>query len=262
MQDYTNFKVKGIQTDTVSVADYSMVGDKVARVIISFTGEPTKRKITEALVRKFNGLAAPVEGSFRLLNASTAVGYVKANKEVRVADEKQIKASYKVVSNNILVSTEDESLWEVKKGGDSLYLARHGQEDLADIVQSVLATNTSTPHFNMVASVLPTQNEVAAYVTENGDLDYGFVTKVGSKRAAIVSHVTKKPVLVPADRIVASYEVEVDAKVDKQIRKNLLVAEAKEDAKATMEDYYKQLYSYDKEYMDRVIEQINQLSFV
>lgn len=260
--EYTDFKLKGIKTDTVSISDYSMVTAKVARVIISFTGEPTKQSITDTLVRKFKGLAAPIESSFRLLDKSTAVGFVRANREVRLADEKQIRASYKVLSKNILVSNEDESMWEVKKGAGSLYLARHGQEDLSDVIQSALTANTNAPRFGMVASVMPNKNDVVAYVTENGDVDYGFATKIGIKRIALVSHVTKRPVLVPSNRIIASYEVDVDKNVDKQIRRNLITAENMEDVKPTMEDYYRQLYGYDTDYMNQVIEQIEQLSFV
>ena len=97
--------------NTVAITDYTMVSPSLARVIISYTGSPDKSFINNTLVKKFKGLAAPVEASFRSLDNNSAVGYVHLNREVRATNEKQIRASYKVLSKNILMSNEDDSLW-------------------------------------------------------------------------------------------------------------------------------------------------------
>lgn len=247
--------------NTVAITDYTMVSPSLARVIISYTGSPDKSFINNTLVKKFKGLAAPVEASFRSLDNNSAVGYVHLNREVRATNEKQIRAGYKVLSKNILMSNEDDSLWEVKKGAGSIYLARHGEEDLSSIVQSTLSHNSTAPRFGLVASVMPQPKELAAYVTNTGDMDYGFVTKVGTKKVAIVSRATGKPVIMNSDRIVASYEAEIPVSMDKKIRKKL-IAETTDEAKATMEDYYRELYGYDPNYMNEVIKSIEEMSFL
>ena len=47
----------------------------------------------------------------------------------------------------------------------------------------------------------------------------------------------------------------------KKIRKKL-IAETTDEAKATMEDYYRELYGYDPNYMNEVIKSIEEMSFI
>lgn len=255
-------KLKGLKP-TITVTDYKMITSKVARVIISFTGTPTKENISSTLVKSFKGLAAPIEGSFRKLDKFSAVGYVRANRETRLTNEKEIRASFISASknSNILMSNEDNSLWEVKEGAGNIYLARYGNEDLSSLIESTLSHNPNAPRISMVASVLPQPKELVAYVTDTGDVDYGFATKVGTKNVALVSYATRANTVIPASKVVASYEADISKETDLYIHKCLL-AETKDNAKATMEDYYRKLYGYDQDYMNECIRQIEELSFV
>src|SRR5271167_1679662 len=115
---------QNVSTTTVAITDYKMKSETLAKVIVSFTGSQSKEELRSALLEKFDGLAAPVEDSFRIVKAGVAVGFVRANKEVRVVSDKEIRASYKVMSSNIMMDNDDKSLWEVREGKAGKFLAR------------------------------------------------------------------------------------------------------------------------------------------
>jgi hypothetical protein len=108
-------------TKTVSITDYDMLSPTLARVVIAYTGRQTKESIRATILEKTDNLAAPVENSFRIVKANSvggiAVGYLRANKEVRVIDEKEIRAGYRVMSSNIMMDNSDRSLWERRSDG-------------------------------------------------------------------------------------------------------------------------------------------------
>jgi hypothetical protein len=254
-------------TDTVAIADYEMVSPTVARVIISYTGSQTPSKIAAAVAKLTGNEASIVENSFRKLTASSAVGYIRANREIRPVTENEIRASYKSASANILMSNEDDSLWEVKKVGGQTYLAKQNTDNLEDLVTAVLNTNTlDAPKLRVLSSLNPQKNELVAFVSDAGDVDYGFVTALGKDSVKIESKTTLKPVVASKKQIIASYEVEIDKETDTAVRHSLskrIRAAAKTDAdvKATMSEYYNELFGYDPAYLAEVIKQINETSF-
>ena len=91
--------------NTVAITDYTMVSPSLARVIISYTGSPDKSFINNTLVKKFKGLAAPVEASFRSLDSNSAVGYVHLNREVRATNEKQIRSEFIITALPVALET-------------------------------------------------------------------------------------------------------------------------------------------------------------
>lgn len=266
MSDSFELGLRGI-TDTVSIADYAMVTPNIARVIISFTGKQTPSKIAASVAKITNNQAAIIENSFRLVTNNAAVGYIRANREIRPVTDNEIRASYKSASANILMSNDDDSLWEVKKIGGQTYLARQDNDNLEDLVTAVANYNTiNTPKLKLLSSVIPQRNELVAYISDNGDVDYGFVTATGKDAVKVQSRATRKPVIASLNRIIGSYEIEIDTATDKAVRQNVskkIHAAARSDAdiKATMTDYYNELFSYDPEYLAKVIKIINETSF-
>jgi hypothetical protein len=77
---------------TVSLTDYELMSPKLAKVMISFTGKFNKESIRASLLEKFDNRAAPVEDSFREVRAGVAVGFLRANREVRVLDQQELRA--------------------------------------------------------------------------------------------------------------------------------------------------------------------------
>lgn len=244
-------------TDTVAIVDYKMLNNGLARVVVSFTGQPSKTKIKAKVAEMTGNRAAIVENSFRLVAKNAAAGYIRANQEIRQVDEKEIRANYVTASANILMSNEDNSLWAVKKVGDSTYLAKQDDEDLDDVVEAVLSRSAiQAPRLMALASVKPEKHDLVAFVTDQGDMAYGFVTSANSKACKVMANCSKKPMIVANDQIVSSSQVEIDAATDKAVRQKVLAAN-----KSTMVDYYSELFSYDQQYLNQVIDMINDMSF-
>ena len=93
-------------------------------------------------------------------------------------------------------------------------------------------------------------------MTDQGDMAYGFVTSANNKACKVMANCSKKPMIVANDQIVSSSQVEIDAKTDKAVRQKVLAAN-----KSTMVDYYSELFSYDQQYLNQVIDMINDMSF-
>lgn len=266
MSETFELSLQGI-TDTVAIADYEMISPKIARVILSYTGNQTPSKIAASVAKMTGNQAAIVENSFRQVNDHCAIGYIRANCEIRPVSEKEIRANYSSASANILMSNEDDSLWEVKKVGDQTYLAKQNNDDLDDLIMAVANHKlTGTPKLATFASVKPQRNELVAFVNDAGDVSYGFVTAIGKGSVKIQASNTSYPVLAKNDRIIGAYEVEIDAATDTAVRKQLshkIRAAARSDAdiKATMSQYYSELFGYDPEYVSKIIQQIEESSF-
>src|SRR5476651_1457846 len=113
---------KGIDPNTVAITDFKIMANKIAKVVISFTGKFDRQAITASLSEQLDNLATPIENSFTHVRAGVALGFIRANQEVRVVEPKELKASYKVMSNNMMMDDKDKSLWEVRKGASGTYL--------------------------------------------------------------------------------------------------------------------------------------------
>ena len=249
----------------VSIRASRMINDRVAKVLISYFGKCDASYIQSQVSKQLNGLGSIVEGSFHDVDVEgssgkAAVGYVRVNREVRMPTQSELRASYRVLSSNILMSNEDRTLWEIKKGKNATYLARHGNEDLSELLELCTAkvTANSSERSALNASVRPEQYDFATFVNEVGDRDYGFVLASSNKKSKIVSFNMKTAVVIPNESVIASVQVTIDPILAKTIKRKV-EADTKDGSLADMEDYYKTLYSYDPEYMKEFIDDVKEL---
>ena len=259
-----NLNLKGVTTDSVSIVAARNITPTLSRVIISCTGNMTPEKIKFAIAKQLSGLGSIVESSFRKLELPEvgrhiAVGYVRANREVRMPTENEIKANYRVLSSNILMSNEDRTLWEVKKGKATTYLARHGSEDLSELVS--LATANSHPVSSVTAavnaSVQAQKFDFVTFVNEFGDVDHGFVLNATAKNVKIVAMSSRNTVVAPSATIINAHQVKIDPLLAKAVKKQV-EADTKDKSWADAEDYYKELFKYDPDYMNEFLDDIKQ----
>ena len=259
-----NLNLKGVSTDSVSIVAARTITPNLSRVIISCVGQVTPEKIKLAIAKQLNGFGSIVESSFRRLDLPEvgkylAVGYVRANREVRIPTESEIKANYRVLSSNILMSNEDRSLWEVKKGKATTYLARHGNEDLSELVS--LATANSHPVSSVTAavtaSVQPQKFEFVTFVNEFSDVDHGFVLSANSKNVKLVAMSNRNTVVTPVATIINAHQVKIDPLMAKAVKKQV-EANTQDGSWADAEDYYKELFAYDPAYMQEFLDDIKQ----
>lgn len=246
-----------------SVTDCHMKSKTLARVTLAFnTMDATRKECEQAVAALFDGLAAPVEGSFRPIRSGglpAYVGFIRANREVKnLTDE--IQASLKVVSSNLLLDKADDSLWEIKQGpsGDR-YLCKQGNEDLAELVAASVSTQFGVPNLNRVMASLPSPMEYAAFVNpESEEVQFGYVIASEGGKVQIAKRVNGEVNEVEVD---ATLLVEVASFKNAEIHKEVAAPSAQGD-KAAMKDYYKRLYSYNPEYYAQVEKMIDQHAFL
>lgn len=243
--------------NTIALTDYELVTPLLARVIVSYTGRMTREQIKANLMEQFDNLAAPIENSFHVIKATnyggTAVGFVRANKEVLVVNDKEIRANYRVMSSNIMMDNRDKSLWEVKEGRGGKFLARHGQEDLSELVEARIQRRTDVPALRHVAMASAVKGEYASYVSKTGDVDHGFVLAANESKVQVLSSTTGLAETVTANMVTRLDRVPVPKDFHKQMVKAGITPEDKAKAK----EYWQKLYSYDPAYLSDVQKQVD-----
>lgn len=255
----TTFKGMNISSATVAITDFKMQTPSIAKVIISFTGKQTKDTIREALLAKLDRQAAPIENSFRVVKETNtggvAVGFLRANREVRVVDnEKQLRASYRALGSNIMMDQADKSLWEVKDGAGGKYLARHGNEDLSELVQASVHRRADIPGISKLAMAKAARHELVAFVSPSGDMDYGFAIGTRDDAVRVVSATTQAAMAVDYNMVTFMAPVPVPRAVHKRITEAGL---SREDKNQQIE-YYRKLFGYAPDYLADVIEMVNE----
>lgn len=244
---------------TLSITDHQMVAPNIARVVISFTGKHDRESLTAAICKKFDNKVAPVENSFREFGRGMAVGFVRANLDIQVPSQKELKANYRVMgSGNIMMDNRDKSLWKVKQGAAGTYLARHQQEDLSELVNASMYPRSDVPSLSsMTASSSGGKpREYVSFVTDAGDVDHGFITAVSTAGAKmkVMSATTRMEHIVPTDRAVSYCNVQIPAKVHAKLVKAGLSPQQKDLQK----QYYEQLFFYAPDYLDEVKKTIDE----
>lgn len=250
---------KGINTTTVAITDYKLISANVARVILSTSGNPTKEQVSAQLSQQLQNLAAPIENSFRHIKAGVTIGYVRANRPVRVVEEKEIRASYKVMASNILMDKQDNTLWEVKQGAGGTFLARHGNEDLSELVEASLNPRMGVPRLNHIAQASVAKREFVAFASASGDMDYGFCVASSKEKGLIkvVSFTQRKAVVVQTEAVASVIPAGANGvRIPKAVHDRIIKAGiTRSDAEQEIA-YYNRLYAYDPAYLSEVIDQV------
>lgn len=250
----------GLNPDSVSITDYKLVASNVARVIVATSGNLTPERIVAGISAKLGHHGTVVENSFRALRANVSVGFVRACPEVRVVQQQELRANYRVFASNsnIMMDNNDQSLWQLKKGAAGTFLARHGQEDLSSLVQAAATNRIDVPRLSQLAVNAAAEREFVAFASASGDMDYGFVVNYNDEQQKIrlVSVASRSAVVIPAACVASVLPVGA-VKISRATHNRLVQAGISRADAANAIKYYTQLYSYDKPYLKLVIEQIN-----
>lgn len=238
---------------TLNITDYSLVTANLAKVVVSYTGEIDSDEFRSRLVAKLNGLAAPVASSFKRIAAGVAIGFIRANRQVVVPSSKELKANYRVMAKNVLMSESDKQLWDVRSGAAGTYLVRRGEEDLGELVNAATQRRTDVPRVRDVTIAKAAAKELVAFVGEDGSIDHGFATATSDNKVRVLSVARGHTMEVTYDQVVSIYPVDVKPDVQRAVTASLTAAE-RQSAVA----YYRRLYSYAPDYLQQVIRQINE----
>lgn len=248
---------------TLALTDYKMITPTLARVVVATSGNPSQKEMAEMIRAKFENLATPVEGSFKELQNQSAVGYIRANREVRVVTDKELTASYRVMSSNIMMDNHDKSLWSMQESSAGKFLARHGQEDLGELVNASVS-HSSRPgvpglrHLTMASAV---RRELASYVSPTTlEMTHGHVIDVNQDGSMIqVVNAGTGAVEVVASALVTNL---VRPPLPKSFKAQMATAGISTEDKSQAIKYWRALYSYNKDYMNMVIDQVNETTFL
>lgn len=239
---------------TLRVTDYKNLSPVLAKVVVAYTGQMKKDDIRHMLAAELDNRASVVENSFKEVQPGVAVGYIRANREVRTVNKTELNA-YRNVGSNIMMDANDQSLWDLKKGSAGAYLVRRETENLDALLEASLQTRgNGTPRLTQLGEVRAAASELVAYVNNDGDMNYGFAvgnTKGGKVR--VVAFHTKQPSDVDYDTVVSIYPISMSSKVLNEVRASLS-QEQKKDAIA----YYTALFSFAPGYLEEIIRDIEQ----
>ena len=245
----------------VSVSEYAMLSDKVARVVANVVGVQTPGEIADRIAAVFGNRATAVRSSFRWLHEGrSAVGYIAIQQAVRAFNKEDASGKYQQIKANMFMDKSDESVWEVKPGSGGSYLARTGEDNLAELIEaSRVPPRGSVPRMSSIVSASAKPKEMVAFVDlKNGVVDYGFCLSASANGDHVVmSHTTNQPTDVIAAAVVGVYEVEIPAHVHKTIAGNNVIAASDT---STQIEYYKRAYGYAPEYLAKIIAQIEAMS--
>lgn len=250
--------INRISSSTVAITDFKMQTPSIAKVMVSFTGRQTKESIRAALLEKLDRQAAPIDNSFRIVKANSlggvAVGFLRAQREVRVVDnDKQLRASYRALGSNIMMDQNDKSLWEVKDGAGGKYLARHGNEDLSELIQASVHRRADIPGIRALAMAKAAKHELVAFVSPSGDMDYGFAIGTRDDAVRVVSHTTQTAQAVDYNMVTFMAKVPLP----KSVHQRIVQAGISREDKNQQIEYYRKLFSYAPDYLADVIEMVN-----
>lgn len=254
---------QGLSARTININEGVMINANLAKVMITTTGNVDAEQIAETLCAKLQGQGALVEGSLQRVQASdignSYIGFVKSVSEVREVDSHELQASYHSVlatNTNVLVSNEDQSVWELKTGSSGKYLVRHQEEDLSALVASASNESELAPRLAKVSMQVPQREALVAYVTDTGNVDYGFVTKTSAanQNVELISVESSSPRVVSTRTMLSAHAVDLDPEVYR-----LAAASVTEGDKDKMRQFYTALYSIAPDYLSEVISEINAL---
>lgn len=251
-----------VRTFTTNLQDYQMITPTLARVVVTLTGTmPQREELRASVAELFKGHGAPVANSFRELTQlggiRTVVGYVKASHEVRTMDDFKEKRT-KAMASNLLMDETDKSLWEIRKGASGQYLVKQGNEDLSELAYSIKSKRTGMPMLASLAEMPTEAKEFAAFVdTKIEEVMYGYVVGHEGNKTQVIAYGETEPTLVDSDQL-----VEVSNLDGEDIKAlGIEMAAAVSGDKQAMIEYYRKAYQHSPEYVQKIIEMIDQHAF-
>lgn len=252
-----------IRLHTLNLQDYRMISPTVARVVVTLTGQPpVKEQLRASIAELFKDAASPITASFRLLSnggsIQSIVGYVKTAAAVLPMDTVD-QSKYKVMASNLLMDKADETLWEMRSGASGKYLVKQGDEDLSELAYTLNHKKANLPTLAQVECASAEAKEFAAYVDLTlGEVQHGYVVGNDDGKIQVLAFDDEGPEVLDINPEQMVEIVNLDGEDVKQT--GLEMAAGPMD-RAAMVEYYKKAYSYSPDYIQKIIEMIDQHAF-
>lgn len=262
-----------VNSFSVNLQDFEMVSPTLAKVLITYSGTaPIKEEVRASIARMFGQQASPVENSFRSLErtggSKTLAGFIRYQSDVKEYDETAAdnQGRYKQMASNLLMDNDDKSMWEVKAGNTGKYLVRHGEEDLSELVHLAHAKKSGQPSLSQIASVPAEPKEFAAYVdVKQEEVMHGYVvarTRDGLSMSVLAFENGSAGDTVEIQTSQLVEVADLDGEDEQAAGVKMPVTAAGTIDREAQIEYYRKLYgSYAPQYVQSLIDMIDQHSF-
>lgn len=257
-----------------TIHEYRPLSPSLAVVTASVSSShPTPEVLRAALASALGAGVTPVRGSFRWIDSETrdsVIGFVHASTPVQVLEgAAPDEAKFHRVQANVYMSKDDETLWEVKEGAGSKYLARKGQVDLTSTLeQARVSPKGSMPRMRSVASAQAEVHEIAAFVVEGtrtAEVDVGAVVSRFDDGALLVRSATQNTELrVDPAYLVQAFTLTSAPSLPREVvarevasRKGPKAVTASAAA-LTPQEYWKLAYGHAPEYLNLILRQVEE----
>lgn len=269
-----------------TIHEFQMVqgSDRLAKITASFTQSHLDQETAHAALQERLGRdMVPVRSSFRWLDddrRESVIGFVFAPQPTEFLPGGALPKQYRQIAANIYMDETDESMWDMRDGVGGKYLARQGAEDLRDMLERArVSPRGSQPRMAHILQASVSSKELISFVSESrrtASVDHGVVLSTGENGALhVLSHMTGEPIVVASDRVIASYTIDskgVPALPKEKIKAALALRPKPVTAAArvnaadvydphlTPEEYWKLQYSYNPEYLNKVLQQVAEMA--
>lgn len=247
---------------TTNLQDFKLVTPSLARVCLTISGNvPTRDQVRASIADLFKGHASPVVNSFRQLTTAghmqVVVGFVKTLHEVRDLDTATQKGM-KAMASNLLMDEADKSLWEIRKGSSgSQYIVKQGDEDLSELATSLYQRKAGMPTLANVQDEPAAAKEFAAFIDlASEELQHGFVVSSEGDKMLVIAHGDDTPKEISTAQLVQVAHLDAE-----DYKKAGIEMAASGMDRNAMVEYYKKAYGYSPEYVQQIIEMIDQHAF-
>jgi hypothetical protein len=252
-----------INTSTVNIHDYELLTPTLAKVIVTYTGSvPRQEELRSNIAHLFKGFAAPVISSFRKLDRigtkNAVIGFVKSVVEIRTLEEANADGGkMRAIASNLLMDETDKSLWEIKTGSTGQYIARQGNDDFKELVGLATARVKGVPMLNQIAIAATEIKEFAAYVCPvSEEVMHGYVVAATDGSVEIMPFGDNEGVRVQEANLIEV--INLDGEDQNSLGR---MSESASVDKNAMIEYYRKAYSHNPDYVQKIIDQINQHAF-
>ena len=256
-----------LKVNAATIHEYKMVSPTLAKVTASISKNASRDAVVSSITAALGHAGTPVQGSFRMIDDTTIVGFVASSRETRPIESiASLAKEFRVLSSNMYLDNKDKTLWEMKEGASGKYLARNGVDNLESLVQASRVSPTgSTPRLNRLTMAKVAKHDVVAFIrqgTWTTDMDYGFCL-AGNAEGDVVVITDNGKETVKAAFIVAAYQ-------DDHVKRRTVTSSQYNEPINTMKDYYKLAYggpdgsagdAAQQEYVSKIIQQIEEMGY-
>ena len=240
------------------------VSNRVSQVCVRLplgNKELSKVQLAASIKSVLSNDGMPVLGSFRRCESDDnyAIGFVVANLETISVSEAS-ERGLRPVTASLFLDKEDESVWNVTSSPDGQILVREGKENLSALLETARVRDVSAPElasFNSADS-----GDFIAFVDPlSGNMRGGMVLASTEDGVEVITPDSEETEIVSNNEIVDVIDPEGETEQVASAQ-GIEIAEFNSKSKASMKEYYKQVFSYSPEYIKQMMTIIDQSAVV